>query len=494
MKNLKKTLAALLAVSCALGVTACGDSGSSTSSPAPAAGTTAAAGGEDAPETTTTTAATVAVNTETLNEEQQSAIDSAGDKLRDVELENKTVKWLCHWDINPDNTGKSIPVDLAMFQNKYGGEIKWYPTTWENRYNDLSTYVLGGEGIDFFQRDESALPKGVASGMFEAIDDYIDINSDLYKRVKPGMDIYQFKGKHYAFVKGVVADSAVIYSKKTIEENGFDDPWELYEKGEWNWDTFSKMLEDFVDPDNDCYGIDGWWAETPLYLSGGMPAISSVDGQLQVNLKDPKLEKAMNFAESLYTKGLVFDKSLFDWNVQTQFMGEGKELFFLCGTWALMSDPSTWSCAIPADEVDWVPVPNAADSDDIYVPATCDGFCLCKGAANPLGVALYVECCLAAADDPDTKAVNEQKFRDDFQWSDELIDHYNQINALAEAHPVVELAGGSIDDTDIQQTFINDDQHGMKGAFHGTPWSQTREEFSGVIDAVVSDLNGRLNG
>jgi hypothetical protein len=500
MKTFKRTLAGISAVMCTLALAACGDTGSSAGGnagggdAAPAATTAAPAADatEESKEVTTTTAATVQKNTETLSTEQEEKIDDAASKLRDVELENNEIKWLCHWDINPDNTGKSMPVDLSLFQTKYNGVITWYPTTWENRYNDLSTYVLGGEGIDFFQRDETSLPKGVVSGMFEPIDDYIDINSSLYDDVRAGMDIYSFNNKHYAFVKSVVADSCVIYSKKTIEENGLDDPWELYENGEWNWDTFSSMLEDFCDAENGYYGLDGWWSEKPLYLSGGVPAVSSVDGTLTLNLNDPQLEKAMNWMTSLYTKGLVLDKSLFDWSTQVKNMGEGKELFFLCGTWTLMSDPSTWECQIPPEDVDWVPIPNAPDADIHWAPATCDGFCLCKGAANPLGVALYVECALVAAQDEGAMQVNEEKQKTDFKWTDELIAHYKVINENAAAHPIIEIAEGCIDDNDIQQMFVNSDTQGLKSALHGVEWSQTREEFYDLINTMVTDMDSKL--
>ena len=42
---------------------------------------------------------TVAVNTEKLNEEEQQAVNEAADSmLEDIELENKTIKWLAHYD------------------------------------------------------------------------------------------------------------------------------------------------------------------------------------------------------------------------------------------------------------------------------------------------------------------------------------------------------------------------------------------------------------
>ena len=331
MKNFKKTLAGISALTLTLSMTACGgDSSSNGGSDTPAEETTTA---------TTTTAATVELNTATLAEEDAATLEEVADKeLRDVELENKTIKWLAHYDINPSTAkGDSEAVNISLFKNKYGGEIQWYSTTWNTLYSDLSTYVLGGEGIDFFPCETSALPKGVVSGMFQPVDDYIDLDSPLWTDVKDAMEIYNFNGKHYEIVNSVSAEAVVIYNKQTISEQGLDDPWELYQAGEWNWDTFETMLEQFVDPDADQWGLDGFWAEKALFLSAGVPSVQSVDGRLKTNLNDATVEKAMNFGYDLYNKGLVMDRSLFDWNEQPQFMGEGKELFYLCGAWAVQA-------------------------------------------------------------------------------------------------------------------------------------------------------------
>ena len=153
MKNFKKTLAGISALTLTLSMTACGgDSSSNGGSDTPAEETTTA---------TTTTAATVELNTATLAEEDAATLEEVADKeLRDVELENKTIKWLAHYDINPSTAkGDSEAVNISLFKSKYGGEIQWYSTTWNTRYSDLSTYVLGGEGIDFFPCDTAALPK-----------------------------------------------------------------------------------------------------------------------------------------------------------------------------------------------------------------------------------------------------------------------------------------------------------------------------------------------
>ena len=56
------------------------------------------------------------------NEIRQNAEKSellTGDKL-----ENGEIKWLSDWDINPDGTGKNVPIDLAVFQERHAWNSK----------------------------------------------------------------------------------------------------------------------------------------------------------------------------------------------------------------------------------------------------------------------------------------------------------------------------------------------------------------------------------
>jgi len=122
MKDIKKLLAGAMALTITAGLSACASND----------------GGSDAAETTTaevttTTAITVEKNTETLAAEEEDALSNAMSQLQDVELDNKEIKWLAHYDINPGGNGASKKVELELFERKYGGSIKWYQTTFENR-------------------------------------------------------------------------------------------------------------------------------------------------------------------------------------------------------------------------------------------------------------------------------------------------------------------------------------------------------------------------
>lgn len=444
--------------------------------------------GSDAQSSAVTTASeTVAINTEVLNEEDKEKVDNVAEScLTDEELENKTIKWLAHYDINPNTAGNSKSVQQELFESKYGGEIKWYPTTWNSRYTDLSTYVLGGEGIDFFPMDTEALPKGIISGMFQPIDDYIDMDSELWQRNKNALEIFNFSGKHYEFCTGVSPFAICYYNKQTVEEFGFDDPWELYENGEWNWTSFKDMLTSFVDTEAGYYGLDGWYYQNALTLSGGMPAVTSENGVLTLNLYEPALERTMNFAEDLYRNGLCLDLSQFDWSEQPQFMGEGKELFYLAGAWHTYSDPSIWATKVPPENMGIVPVPCSPDGDPAYA-ITADGYLLCKGAANPEGVARFAECGIVAGMEEDTDEIGREKIKKDYGWTDEMLDHYDECCRLAREYPVYELGSGVSSDFNSIVT-----SYATYEPFRGGSYASLREETADTAEVLLAEANDFL--
>ena len=477
--NTKKILAGVMALSLTAALTACGGGNGADSE------TTTS-------EATTTTKATVAVNTEGLKDEEQESLSSVLDQLPDTELANKEIKWLAHYDLNPSNDGSSKKVELELFEQKYGGKITYIPTTWEKRYDDLSTNVLGGTGVDFFPGDDANnYPKGIINGMFQSVDDYIDLDSAIWQNVSNAMDLFKFGGKHYQFVTGVTAEQVVIYDTSTLEAQGFDDPWELYQKGEWNWDTFKQMLLDFVDPDADQYGLDGWFNEKPLMLTCGVAPVELRDGQLVSNLYDERLEKSMNFMYELSQNGLVLDKSLFDWSEHPEFIGEGKELFYICGAYTLEGSPDIWNPKFGSSEdVMFVPVPKMDDADEYYLPAGLEAYMLCKGAQNPEGVARFMECILAANSDTGSLEIADRKRKDDYGWTDDMIQMRYRINEMTAEHPMYSIHTGCPTD---MYNILDSGEYGIRAAFYGHDWPSVRDSLADAVNVLIDEFNESLD-
>lgn len=450
---------------------------------------TACGGGDETAQTTaeeTTASETVAINTEVLSDEDQEKVNDATSMLPDEELEIKTIKWLAHYDINPNGAGNSKSVQQELFESKYGGEIKWYATTWDSRYSDLSTYVLGGEGIDFFPIDTEALPRGVINGMFQPVDEYIDLDSELWQQTANTMELFNFAGKHYNLCTGVSPFAVCYYNKQTVEEFGFDDPWELYEKGQWNWDTFKNMLLDFVDNEAGFYGLDGWYYQIALTASGGMPAVTSENGVLKLNLYNERLEQTMSFAEDLYKNGLTLDLGLFDWKEQPHFMGEGKELFYIAGAWHTQSDPTIWAQKVAPENMGIVPVPCNPNAEPSY-GIKDEGYLICKGAANPRGVARFAECALVAGMDEATNEIGREKTKKDYGWTDEMLDHYDECVRLAKEYPVFELGSGVSSDFN---SIVN--SYAIYDPFRGGVYSTLRDEANDTAELLLAEVNDAL--
>lgn len=322
-------------------------------------------------DTDETIALTVEINTETLAPEQQEQVSAVADSLTG-ELENKTIKWMSFYDPwHAGTNGNTKPVSVELFETKYGGEIEYYPTTWDKRFDDISTSILGGEGIDFIAgSDLDSFPKGVQSGMIESYDEYIDWSNPLWASVKELNDQFELGGSHYVMGTHASNGYVVYYNRETIESNGFDDPAELLENGEWTLEKFKDMLMEFVDEDNEQYGLDGWFYE-------------------------------------------------------------------------IQQSPDIWTKTFGnAEDVMFVPIPRDEQADEYYLHAGLDAYMLCKGSQNPEGVARFMECIIASYSDESTKAINIDKMKNDYGWSDEMIEMESTIAEMTAEHPVCDLLNG----------------------------------------------------
>lgn len=418
----------------------------------------------------------------------------AADERLTGELENKTIKWLSDWDINPDGTGKSTPIELAMFQERYGGEVEWVQCTWEERYDKLANCINSDEGLDFFYAGNfDAFPKGAVRGMFVPVDDYIDFDSEIWADVKEANDSVMWDGSHYMAVVQATGDScAVIYNRDTIAELGFDDPAQLYEDGDWTWDTFHEMLKEFVDIENGKYGIDGWWFEAGLSGTTGVPYVGLEDGSLVNNLSDPAVERVQNFMYDLSTtNSIAIGVGDFGWEEHPEYIGEGKTLFYPCGLWAVWKGDGNedgivdWKQSFGENSF-FVPMPKDPDADEYYIPTSMDAYVFIQGGHNPEGVVKYLECKRVSLMNEDVKRIADEAFAADYQWTDEMIAMKAEMDRIALENPVFDFMNGvSTDLTSIMDSA----ETGIRASGKGVPWNETLAAIKDVVDTMIEEAN-----
>ena len=434
-----------------------------------------------------------------FTESQQKIVDGMIEKLPEGAKDSqkgKSIKWLAHYKINQDEITDPA---LYMFKEVYGGSIVEQSTTWENRYNDLATGVMSGNGPDFFPADDmDTFPKGAIKNQFDPIDDYIDFDSDLWKESKAQSDAFKFNGKHYICVIQTDPAYVCVYNPKTMEDNGFDDPAELFANDEWDWDKFAKYCKDFTNEDEDKYGLDGYWYNKAISESCGVPMITidQKTGLLTENMSDPNIEKVQNMMYELQKNNVVFPRADNDWNTRGsgangEGLGSQLTLFIPIGLWALQDTPDNTKNFgnVENGEVMFVPMPKAPGSDKYYVSARVNGYNLCHGAPNPEGFAAFMTCKRVANDNGGSE-IFEEKLKNDYKWTDDMIEMRKTIYDLVLENPVYDIQDGVSPELSTIMQEVS--QATMITGGDATSWTKCRSANQKAIQWILNDSNKEI--
>ena len=135
----------------------------------------------------------------------------------------------------------------------------------------------------------------------------------------------------------------------------------------------------------------------------------------------------------------------------------------------------------------FVPMPRDPEADKYYLPSSMDAYVLCKNAGNPEGAGAFMKCKLIAAKDENALALEEKQYREDYGWTDEMVDMWYKVRSMTDENPVINIHSGL--PTDIANT-VDD---GLKQAsFNGTDWAVTRENMSGLTQTAIDELNAQI--
>lgn len=255
----------------------------------------------------------------------------SSDKAESSDVDSVTFKGLT-FDINKelDFGGKTVKIarDRAPEPNVSDLwdrelEIKEYV---EEKYNVKIEYVsYGGTGalrdaivLDYissavyadlvFTTSPTLLSLLTNDGIFRPVDDYIDFENERFKLTSNATKYVD--GKHYSYYP-TTADQGyfVYYNTDLIADNNCEDPRELYESGNWNWEAFEKIAKACTGKDGgkDIFGIAGSNILDGLMASNGLPMLSSDGkGNVTCNIFSDAGKNALNFLKTLaYTDRAV---------------------------------------------------------------------------------------------------------------------------------------------------------------------------------------------
>ena len=331
-------------------------------------------------------------------QEDDVAVETAAIENENVaDLEGQEIYWLADYDINPKNNSDRS-VALTLFEDQFHGKINYVKCTSDTKFDVLTNRILGGDPVDMFPYEWDAVPNGVYKNQYEPLDDYIDLSDSIWDGMRDAIDMYEYNGKHYVVPYAISDPLLITYSRQMCQENGLDDPYELYQEGDWDWDSFMDMMKKFVKNGDDRYGICGWFGQAMVQSTG--KTIVNFDGkQFTNNISDPDIEAAENLMAEMHSL------NLYDPNWYGSFPDTHNILFYGMADWSLSGS----NAANQEADLMVVPFPKSPDADEYYLCGNYAAKMLVKNSDKGQAVATYIYCERLAATEESYKEVAKKK-------------------------------------------------------------------------------------
>ncbi len=190
-----------------------------------------------------------------------------------------------------------------LFEQETGAKLKFVNIPMENYQERAITAISAATGPDIILPEAFGLT-WIAKGVVQPWNDYLDVTKAPFaeKIAKTLVDNFTKDGKVYG-VTGGEDPYFIYYNKQLFEDEGQDDPLELWKAGNWTWETFTEInknmtLDRNTDGVIDVYGFDGYCVRSWVLSNGGLD-ITMINGKPTYTMDDPRVVKALEFYRTL---------------------------------------------------------------------------------------------------------------------------------------------------------------------------------------------------
>ncbi len=388
MKLSKKILSAVLAISLTASLfTACNDNTTST-------GSTADSGSNS----TTSSVADSTDSSTSADDSGDTSTNNGGTTIEDAPSNGKNLKWLGYYDLNVDD--KAIVEEFG----DAGYTVEHIATQSGAIYFEkLAQLVASDDSPDMVRYEWMSFPHGISKNLYMPIGQYIDFDSPTWSGIKDVVETFNYGGKYYYVPYRINAGVVLIYSATALENEGIsEDPFELYQEGEWTWSKWKELMVEWCNIGDDYYGImPTGFVAMPFIVSTGMPLID-VDGankQIINNMKEPNVQRCQDFLQQLAKEGMV--QATYEDPSTCLVSGTNGKIMF--AEFGLDWGYTTAAQGAPDHDIRFVPIPRDEQADAYYMNTDTFGYIVPAGAKNVKAALKYMEICRLNEIDPENK-------------------------------------------------------------------------------------------
>lgn len=344
---------------------------------------------------------------ESLEEISKSDIAGTGPKYDSGKTAGH-VHALCYYDLT-----SSQPELVEILAQRFGGTIDTEIAPSGSAYFDkLGQLVATGNSPDIVRYDWLVYPDGISKNMYTPLDEWLDMDSELWSGEKAVIEAFNYAGKHYYYLSDVSPNFVILYNRASVEEAGLKDPMELYKANNWTWDTFKDLTKQWADISEEHVGFTGGsWTGMMLVNSTGLKTIDFTGTDIVNNLRNPDVERAMSYFSDMKKNKLIGEGFV---DPGTAF-ADGNLLFLAMGLgWGYESAQGMFfnNGTMDTDKVVALPLPRDPQSDKYYMAADTYGFLVPSGAPNVQGGVSWILSGRIYSTDPEIIAADYAKKTD----------------------------------------------------------------------------------
>lgn len=298
------------------------------------------------------------------------------------------------------STDENDPVIKAIrdYEKMYGVTVQVISADYDTWTTKVLSASTSGNPIDVIFGSVSEYPLFAMKGYTQPIEKYVDLDFEYSSR-SASEAFFSFKNQVYSAAVSDVSPLVLYYNKDMIENEGLEDPMDLYNEGKWDFDTFKQMCKKLTqdsdgDGNTDTWGLCCWypWA----WLGANHTALCKItdDGLYELNLDDPAVVKTSEFVQDMYYtsnwRGLDGD------NIYTSFY-QGRNAFLQEYSW---SETNNIIPAKKSGQFDFeygvVPTPYGPDNTEKTNVAHASGYGIGNGSKNPYHAGKLIEMILTS--------------------------------------------------------------------------------------------------
>lgn len=347
-------------------------------------------------------------------------------KIDMAKLKGQTVNMMMWRELN--QAEKKV---LENFQKATGINVKYTVVNQKDYMTKVAAEIAGKTGLDICAIQSGGMsilsgdsyPSSFPVGTLQTMQPFFEVtgqNANDSIWAKTWMDPYKIKGKYYgvAIAGGWHTLSTVVfYNKDLFEENGITTPRELWEAGNWNWDTFKDAALKISAIDDYYYGFIG--RDSYAFMLSSDTDYVKYDGNKFTNTSTSAATKnSWKFLVNMMDSGAMFRPNG-SANYPQLFL-EGKFGMYAEGSYCMsnvgMMGDYAFDIKDVAFEIDAVPFPSPKGQKNVAIHRG-NLFGIAKNSKNPVAAGVFLRFWLDPKNSlPFSKTALNENMRDVFEW------------------------------------------------------------------------------